>query len=79
MRPVKGFFRTEVVLKIKIENFYLQKQLQSNRFSLGTPFFFVEKKVRSESKICYAPLFSYICRVFQAIFEKRGSFFYFKF
>ena len=29
----------KLFLKIKIENFYLQKQLQSDRFSLGTPFF----------------------------------------
>ena len=35
----KVFLGPKLFLKIKIENFYLQKQLRSDRFSLGTPFF----------------------------------------
>ena len=35
----KGFLGPKLFLKIKIENFYLQKQLRSDRFSFGTPFF----------------------------------------
>ena len=35
---LKGFLGRKLFLKIKIFNFYLQKQLRSDRFSLGTPF-----------------------------------------
>ena len=38
-RAKKDFLGPKLFLKMKIENFYLQKQLRSDRFFLGTPFF----------------------------------------
>ena len=46
-RAKKDFLGPKLFLKIKIFNFYLQKQLRSDRFSLGTPFFFVENERES--------------------------------
>ena len=42
-------------LKIKIENFYLQKQLRSDRFSLGTPFFRRKKQCVVSRKFVMHP------------------------
>ena len=55
MRPLKGFFRTEVVFEDKNFQFLSSKQLRSERFSLGTPFFRRKKQCVVRQKFVVRP------------------------
>ena len=56
-RHLKGFFRTEVVLKIKIENFYLQNNFGPIDFLLARLFFRRKKQCVVSRKFVMHPRF----------------------